>query len=218
MGEGQQRMYSLCKDDKFSSMIAIFRSATVFDYNEQAKATARERILKSNQHMTTGQIGTRTHKKSGEIETSKNELRDVRGQFYSILVIAKTIERNKKLLAWQGQEEQRREIKQLLAFVPEQFRSKRTESTIERYSHILFLTEPSKPQNAMQQQTGFDTTTHMLGQILYSSLRVIHIPLVRDEILFHAGKFDNSLSIRALVLILKELDLAAQKKLILDQT
>ena len=122
------------------------------------------------------------------------------------------------MLAWQGQEEQRREIKQLLAFVPEQFRSKRTESTIERYSHILFLTEPSKPQNAMQQQTGFDTTTHMLGQILYSSLRVIHIPLVRDEISFRAGTFDNSLSIRALVLILKGLDLAAQKKLILDQT
>ena len=70
----------------------------------------------------------------------------------------------------------------------------------------------------MQHQTGVDTTTHMLGEILYSSLRVIHIPLVRDKISFRAGTFDNSLSIRALILILKDLDLAAQKKLILDQT
>ena len=36
--------------------------------------------------------------KSGKIETSKNELRDVWDHFYSILVIAKTIERNNKLL------------------------------------------------------------------------------------------------------------------------
>ena len=60
------------KDDIFSSMIAICRSTTVFDYKEQAKAAARERILKGNQHMATGQIGTRTHKKSGKIELQED--------------------------------------------------------------------------------------------------------------------------------------------------
>ena len=79
----------------------------------------------------------------------------------------------------------------MLTSVPEQFRSKRTEPTIEQYSQILFLAKLSKPQNTMQQQTGFDTTTHMLGKILYSSLRVIHIPLVREEILFLAGTISS---------------------------
>ena len=59
------------KDDNFSSKITICRSATVFDYKEQVKAAARERILKGNQHTTTGPIGTRTHKNQAKLKLVK---------------------------------------------------------------------------------------------------------------------------------------------------
>ena len=61
-------------------------------------------------------------------------------------------------------------------------------------------------------------TTHMRDELLYSSLRVLYILLVHEEITFCGGTFDLSLSIKALVVILKGIGLAAQNEKTFEQT
>ena len=51
----------------------------------------------------------------------------------------------------------------------------------------------------------------MSGEIPYSSLRIIHIPLVREELIFRGKTFDEKESITKLVKQLKESDIQAQK-------
>ena len=70
----------------------------------------------------------------------------------------------------------------------------------------------------MQRHTSFDTTKHMRGELIYSSLRVLHLLLVREKITFHGVIFDPSLRIKALVLILKGINLAAQQDTICEKT
>ena len=66
----------------------------------------------------------------------------------------------------------------------------------------------------MQQQSGTDLTTHMKNEVPYSTLRIVHIPLVREELIFRGEIFDEKESIKALVTRLKESDMQAQKILI----
>ena len=55
----------------------------------------------------------------------------------------------------------------------------------------------------------------MRGEILYSSLRIKHIPFVRDEIIFRGENYDRKWSIKKLKEKLKEIDLDRQKSLII---
>ena len=55
----------------------------MIDYKEEANNEASERVLRTNQHMPVGKIGTRIHRKSVKKETSSARIRVVRGLFYS---------------------------------------------------------------------------------------------------------------------------------------
>jgi len=54
--------------------------------------------------------------------------------------------------------------------------------SVEGYAIVLLSEDPPIGPNAFQRQTGVDITTHMKGEIPYSSLRIIRIPLVREEL------------------------------------
>ena len=52
----------------------------------------------------------------------------------------------------------------------------------------------------------------MKGEIAYSSLRVIHIPLIREEMTFRGVLYEEKMSIKALVKLLRQHDIAAQNE------
>ena len=88
---------------------------------------------------------------------------------------------------------------------------------MEQYAHSLFDYEVAT-ENAIQNQRGFETTTHMLGEILYSSLRKTYLAIVREEILARDGSFEPSWGIRKLSGELKEMEIARQLKEIKQKT
>ena len=53
----------------------------------------------------------------------------------------------------------------------------------ELYANTLLLTNNPQARNAIQQQTGCDSMLGMRGEVLFTSLRIVHITLVRGEIL-----------------------------------
>ena len=61
------------KDHFFASLIAICRSATVFEFKEDAKNEFGNRILKGNKFMTGGIMGERHSKSTGELEKKGNK-------------------------------------------------------------------------------------------------------------------------------------------------
>ena len=77
---------------------------------------------------------------------------------------------------------------------------------------MLLSSTPAKPLNAIQRAKGVDSTSHMLGEIAYSSLRVIHIPLIEEEMTFRGVLFEDKMKIKALVKLLKQHDIAAQNE------
>ena len=66
------------KDDHVASMIGLCRSSTVFDYKEYAKAECNQRALKGNKFTSGGKFGERIMKKTGQIESKKKKVKDVR--------------------------------------------------------------------------------------------------------------------------------------------
>jgi len=206
------------KSDHFASIIAVCRSATVFDYKEDAKIEAEGRELKGNQFKTKGIKGERILKKTGEIELPTKLLKDIRGAHYSALVIAKTIKRNEMLERMPGMNENRIITLRKLTNREQQYRAKRTDTTIEEYSQILLSDTPYPAPNAIQRQKGIESTSHMRGEVIYSKLRIVHIALVREELLFRGVQFEKEWSIKKLVQCLKEGDIASQKIVIEGET
>ena len=94
----------------------------------------------------------------------------------------------------------------------DQHRLKRNETTVENYSQVLLSPTPAKPLNAIQRAKGVDTTSHMKGEIAYTLLRIVHIPLVREEMTFRGVQYNDKMSIKALVKALMEHDIAVQKE------
>ena len=85
-------------DFLFANMLSICRSAAVFDYKEDIKKEASDRVLCNNKHMSTGKIGTRTYIKPSKTEITAARIRDISVFFYSQLVSNKTIQSNIELL------------------------------------------------------------------------------------------------------------------------
>ena len=81
---------------------------------------------------------------------------------------------------------------------------------IEIYANSLALANNHQTRNAIQQQTGSDTTLGMKGEVLYSSLRIVHIPMVRAELLARNHTFDPSFKIRKLASTLREICISQQ--------
>jgi len=73
------------KDNHIASLIAICRSATVLDYENMTKQAAKDGILRGNQHLAVGNIGTRIDK-AGQREASK-DIVDVRNSPYNTLPV-----------------------------------------------------------------------------------------------------------------------------------
>ena len=51
----------------------------------------------------------------------------------------------------------------------------------------------------------------MIGEVLYSALRIVHIPLTRQELIVRRAAFDKEWSIKKLVDVLRDNDFSAQK-------
>ena len=192
------------KDDHFASMVAICRSSTVFDYKEEANRAATCRVLKGNTYLTTGRLGERIVKKSGERESKKRRVKDVRGCPYINVVIKNTILRNRALCDTVVDGERDR-VRNLLTKSDVQFAKKRENITVEKYAAVLNETTSARP-NAIQNQTGFEPTTHMKGEVTYSKLGTKHVMLVREEIVFRGHIFDNKDGIRKLSTHLQAID------------
>ena len=85
------------------------------------------------------------------------------------------------------------------------FRNNRNDEMTEIYANSLELANDHQSRNAIQQQTGSDTRLGMQGEALYSSLRIVHIPMVRAELLARNHTFDSTFKIRKLAGILREI-------------
>ena len=96
------------KEDHVASLIAVYRSVTVFEYKYEAKEAAKDRVLRGNQFLSSGKIGTRIWKGTGVVESQSNKISDVRGRHYISVVIKITIERSKSLELSPQQTEKRK--------------------------------------------------------------------------------------------------------------
>ena len=199
------------KDESSSTIIAICRSSTVFEYKLEARDEAERRVLKGNQYITSGKKGERINRKTNQLELRTNKLRNIRGSSYSALVIKKTIIRNEKLESNKNMGHVRSSIRRKLTSKGDQFNTARIDKSVENYAHILLSDAPIPIRNAIQRQRGIDTTTHMCGEVLYSATRIIHIPLIRQELTARGVAFEQSWSIKGLVSLLKDNDTSTQR-------
>ena len=97
-------------------------------------------------------------------------------------------------------------------------RTKRTEHTIEEYACAAYQDSPQKPYNTIQMQTGFDITNHMKGEVPYSSLRIVHVLFICDELVMRGVIFEADCSIKKLANALKNNDIEIQKQDIIEKT
>ena len=84
-------------------------------------------------------------------------------------------------------------------------------SSIENYARVLLSDTPVPVPNTIQRQRGIDSTTHMCGEVLYSATRIVHIPLIQQELTARGVAFEQSRSIKKLVNSLRDNDINAQK-------
>ena len=100
----------------------------------------------------------------------------------------------------------------------DQLRTTRTEHTVELYARAAFGNVIQKPKNAIQKQTGFDITNRMRGEVPYSSLRIVYIGFICEELTIRGAEFDSNWSIKKLSEQLMKYDLEVQKLEILETT
>ena len=58
----------------------------------------------------------------------------------------------------------------------------------------------------------------MKGEVPYSSLRIVHVPFIRDELLMRGVAFEADWSIKKLANALKNNDMEIQKQDIIEKT
>ena len=76
-----------------------------------------------------------------------------------------------------GNTNERKQILKQLTLKDNQFSKAREDELIERYAAILSYVVGAN-RNAIQSQSGFETTSHMKGEITYSKLGTKHVSLV----------------------------------------
>ena len=152
------------------------------------------------------------------MESDTNTVSDARGLYYAAIVISRTIERSNFLEFIKTKSSERLKIRKQLTSRADQLRAKRTGHTVESYAQSAYSTTPPKPYNSMQNQTGFNITNHMRGEVPYSSLRIIHIEFVREELSLRGISFESKWSIKKLANALKKYDLELQKQEIIEKS
>ena len=205
------------KDPYFSSLVAVCRSVSVFVCKEDASIQSRTRVLRANQHVTKGKLGERRMRKTGELE-KETQIREIRGASYTKLVIQNTMKRSKQLHQLPNLEQERKAVKRYLTSFEARYQSKQIAATVEDYAHSLFEIDQDEISNVMIRSTGFDSTSYMCGEINYSSLRSIHVQIVRDELSARKVQFDDAWGIKKLVEALKEWELEKQREKIEIET
>ena len=143
-------------------------------------------------------------KKSEETESKKRRVKDLRGCKYINVVIKKTILRNRTLYDTVVDGERDR-VRNLLTKSDTKFGKKRENITFEKYAAVLNETTAARP-NAIQNQTGFEPTSHMKGEVTYSKLGTKYVMLVREEIELRGHIFYNKDGIRKLSKHLQAID------------
>lgn len=208
------------KDQHFSSMLALCCSSTVFDMKYKAKREAEVREWKGNKYFTKGTIGNRVDKLTGELESGK-KVESVRGTFYSCLAIQEIIECSNAVDEYcSDRHEAWKDVRKRLTTCEQQFQSIRTLQSIEEYSHVIFNpdNDGTVMPNAIMSLRGFEQTGHMKGEVRYSSLRNVHIQLIRNELNFMNIPFEVVDGIRKLTQRLKGANLALQRQQIQEET
>ena len=126
--------------------------------------------------MSSGKIGEKIVKKTGQIESKVKRVKNVRGCHYTKVVIDQTIQRIQVLCSTCNINERKKILKQL-TLKDNQLSKAREDETIKRYAAILSDVIGAN-RNVVQSQSGFDTTSHMKGEITYSKLGTKHVSLV----------------------------------------
>ena len=138
------------------------------------------------------------------------QVRDVRGYHYTKVVIDKTIRTNQVICNTVNTDE-RSQLRNQLTLKDNLFSKSREDETIERYTAVL-----SNPVganwNTIQSRSGFETTSHMKGELTYSKLGKRHVSLVQQEIVFRGHTFYAKDGIRKLSKQLKIIDVERKRK------
>ena len=75
---------------------------------------------------------------------------------------------------------------------------------------VLLSDVPITVPNAIQRQRVIDSTTQMCGEVLYSTTRIVDIPLIQQELTARGVAFEQSWTIKKLVDLLRDNDISAQ--------
>ena len=138
------------KDNHIASLIAVCQCAPVFEYKYKAKQLSKEKILGGNQHYSAGKLGARIYITTGRLKSSEEQIIDIRGRYYTTVVIERAIERNTMLESLPQQTDNKKRVRAQLTSRSDQLRTKQTERIVELYTRAAFDSVNRKPKNAIQ--------------------------------------------------------------------
>jgi hypothetical protein len=176
-----KRCASTSRSEELRSLIAIQRSQMVHRVHEGAKEKREYRMLRANQHVTSGKPGQRKRKlKTGGLEhetLGRKKIRaEVTGAVRTTEIIKSAFETSTK--AQQISPADREELTRRVFSKDNQFQHQRVSVKVERFANKR---DTNKPPNAIQRQNlGMDLTPLMKGQIPYSK---ITITLQKDNVI-----------------------------------
>ena len=171
--------------------------------------------MKGNNFLTSGHVGDRIDKWTGGKE---NDLchRTKHGSNYITFAINSIIDRCETLDRMNIPNLEREKIRQQVSKKDQRFMSLRDKETLNKYNQPL----TSAPRrNTIQNRSGVEYTSIMLGELHYSQLRTRHLQLVREEYHARSGcQPDKKWGIRELGKKLKAVIIQGQKILIVQRT
>ena len=198
--KGSNRCMMLGKDEKISSVIAICRSSTVFDYEEITKEEVETRKLKGNQYTTSGKKGERIYKKEGQLEVCTKSLREIRGSSYPTIVIRKTMQQNNMLESMRNKANIQSNIRHRITVKGGQYKLAQNDTSVKAYAQLFLSDTSTQIPNVIQRQRDIGATTHMRSDVLYLTMRIMNIPLIQLELTFRGVTFKELWSIKYLVI------------------
>ena len=146
--------------------------------------------------MIIGKKGEHICKKAGELEVCTNKLRDIQGSSYPALVIRKTMQENKQLKSMINTVDIWSNTRRRLTVKGEQYKLAQNNASVEVYTNVLLSNIPTQVPNAVQRQRVIDARTCMCGKVRYSTMRIIHIPLIWKDLTFRGVAFEELWSIK----------------------
>eukprot|EP00957_Ditylum_brightwellii_P000717 56313-Ditylum_brightwellii.AAC.1 len=154
------------------------------------------RKLKGDQYFTSSKQVECIDKRTGELELLSQKVEKVSGYFYVPAVIRDTMIRSRTLDIKKLEQEHRWDkIHNKLTIANNQFQKVCLQKSIERYYAAVNSPIEQAP-NVFMNLRGVDDTSHMKGGVKCGKLRLIHIPLTRQEMNFRNILFEQKWSIK----------------------